>query len=148
MEKNNAPLTELKTLSDLKSKELKQITDFSKDNGFSERYASAKAKGETSFTGILKQMNEKKFEDALVNKFDIATSASMQQAADISMNAIMKQLSLSEAEVWKVTQEQYEELVKIRREYAVLEEQLRKTKYELAETRMLMKQALEEQKEE
>lgn len=136
LEESNAPLTEQKAISDLKKKELDNITNFCAANGWSERFKTKVAKGETSFTGIMKQMNEKKYENALVNKFDIATSSTMQQAADISMNAIMKQLALSEAEVWKITQEQYSELVKLRHDNMCLEEDLRKARYELAKAKL------------
>lgn len=131
-QQENASITELKALSDLKTKEMNTITQFAKDNGFAERYATAKAKGENTFTGIMNKMNEAKYEDALVNKYDIETSETIQQAANASFKAIMHQLSLGEAEVWKVCQDQLRELEKLRRENSGLQEELRKTKYELA----------------
>ena len=137
LEEQDADLKEQKAVSDLKKKELDSITSFCANNGWSERFKSKVAKGETSFTGIMKAMDEKKYESAIANRFDIETSASMQQAADISMTAIMRQLSLSDAEVWKLTQDQYEELVKLRREKAKLEEDLRRTKYALAEIKLM-----------
>lgn len=136
MERDGASIAELKALSDLKSKELKSITDFSKDNGFAERYATAKAKGENTFTGIVNKMNEAKFENAIMNRYDIETSATIQQAADASFKAIFNQLSLGESEVWKIAQDQLEELRKLRKSNSDLEEKLRKTKYELAKIRL------------
>lgn len=131
-EKENASVNELKAISDLKAKELKTITDFSRDNGFSERYAVSKAKGENSFTGIMNQMDEKKYENALVNKYDIETSSTIQQAADASFKAIMNQLGLGEAEIFVTAQKQLAEIQSLRRENATLTENLRKAKYELA----------------
>lgn len=131
-ENEGATVTELKALSDLKKKELEAITSFSRDNGFSERYATAKAKGENTFTGILNKMNEAKFEKAILNKYDIETSETISQAAEASIKAIFTQLSLGEAEVWKLAQEQLGELQKLRRENSSLQEQLRKAKYEVA----------------
>ena len=128
----NAPVNELKALSDLKAKELKTITDFSRDNGFSERFATAKAKGENNFTGIMKKMNEMKYEDALLNRYDIETSETIQAAADASFAAIGRQLQMSESEAFVTIKKQLEELVKLRRENAELEEKLRKTRYEVA----------------
>jgi hypothetical protein len=90
LNQENAPVTELKALSDLKAKELTAITNFSRDNGFSERYATAKAKGENTLTGIMNKMNEQKYEKAILNRYDIETSATIQQAADASFNAIFK----------------------------------------------------------
>jgi hypothetical protein len=77
MTQDNAPISELKALSDLKAKELTTITNFSRDNGFSERYATAKAKGESTLTGIMNKMNEQKYEKAILNKYDIETSATI-----------------------------------------------------------------------
>ena len=88
MERDGASIAEQKALSDLKDKELKSITNFSKDNGFAERYATAKAKGENTFTGIINKMNEAKFENAIMNRYDIETSATIQQAAEASFKAI------------------------------------------------------------
>lgn len=133
MEKQGASVTELKQLSDLKDKELKSITAFSRDNGFAERYATAKAKGENTFTGIMNRMNEDKFEKAILNRYDIETSATIQQAADASFKAIFNQLGMTESEIWKTSQEQFEELRKLRKKNSDLEEELRKARYELAE---------------
>jgi len=136
MEKDDAPLRDQKDLADLKAKELKSITDFSRDNGFSERYATAKARGENTLTGIMNKMNEQKYEKAIMNRYDIATSETIQQAADASIKAIFSQLSLGDSEIWKITQDQLEEIRKLRKELDVTTEDLRKAKYELAELRL------------
>lgn len=136
----NAPISELKALSDLKAKELTAITNFSRDNGFSERFATAKAKGENTLTGIMSKMNEQKYEKGILNKYDIETSATIQQAADASFKAIFGQLSLGESEVWKITQEQFEELTKLRKENSRLQEELRKAKYRVSELNLLEKE--------
>lgn len=138
-ESEGASVTELKGISELQAKELKTITDFSKDNGFSERYANAKSKGENSFTGIMNKMDEAKYENALINKYDIETSTTIQQAANASMEAIMKQLSLGEAEVWQTCQQQLKIIEDLRRENSKITEDLRTTKYELAKIKLLDK---------
>ena len=140
LNQENAPVTELKALSDLKAKELTAITNFSRDNGFSERYATAKAKGENTLTGVMNKMNEQKYEKAILNRYDIETSATIQQAADASFKAIFGQLSLGESEVWKITQDQFEELTKLRKENSRLQEELRKAKYREAELNLLEKE--------
>ena len=140
LNQENAPVTELKALSDLKAKELTAITNFSRDNGFSERYATAKAKGENTLTGIMNKMNEQKYEKAILNRYDIETSATIQQAAEASFKAIFNQLSLGESEVWKITQDQFEELTKLRKENSRLQEELRKAKYREAELNLLEKE--------
>lgn len=138
-EKEDASVTELKAISDLKSKELKTITEFSRDNGFSERYATSKSKGENSFTGIMKKMDEMKYEDNLANKYDAQTSSTIQQAAQASMEAIFRQLGLGEAEVWQTCQTQLKRIEDLTRENAKVTEELRLAKYELAKIKLLDK---------
>lgn len=142
MQQEGAETSEIKAIADLKVKELKSITDFAKDNGFSERYATKKSKGENTLTGIMNKMNSMKYEKAVVNRYDIATSETIQQAADASIKAIFNQLSLSDSEMWKITQDQLEELRKLRRQNENLEEDLRKARYELAEIRLQEKERL------
>lgn len=131
MRKANASLADLKALAEIKSKELNAISKFCQDNGFSERFATAKAKGENTFTGILNKMNTDKFENAMVNRYDIETSVTINQAAEASVAAIFKQLSMSDTDVWKTCQDQLAELLRLRKENAFLVEEVRKAKYEL-----------------
>lgn len=132
----DAPVSELKAITDLKKQELTTISGFSKDNGFGERYAIAKAKGENSFTGIQAKMNEMKYEKAILNKYDVETSTTIQQAADASFKAIFNQLSLSEAEVYKTCQDQLKKLVELQRENLTLQENLRLAKRQVAEMKL------------
>lgn len=130
MRKANASLADLRALSELKAKELSAISKFCSDNGFSERYAISKAKGENTFTGILKKMNEDLFEDAVLNKYDIDTSVTIQQAAEASITAIFRQLNLSSAEYGAICSSQLAELQKLRKENEMYIEQIRKMKIE------------------
>ena len=132
----DAPVKELKEIADLKKKELDTITDFSKNNGFGERFAISKAKGENTFTGIMAKMNEMKYEDAILNMYDIETSKSINQAAEASFAAIFSQLNMSEAEVYKTCQDQFKKLVEMQRENTTLKENLRLAKREIAEMKL------------
>ena len=132
----DAPVSELKALSELKKKELETITSFSRDNGFGERYAISKAKGENTFSGIMAKMNEMKYENAILNMYDVETSKSINQAADASFAAIFNQLSMSEAEVYKTGQDQLKKILVLQRENATLTENLRLAKRELAEKKL------------
>ena len=133
---NNASVSELKNLADLRNKQLQTITNFSRDNGFGEKYAISKAKGENTFTGIMSKMNEMKYEKGLVNKYDIETSATIEQAAEASFKAIISQLGLSEAEVYKTCQDQLKRLTELQRENSTLKENLRLAKMEIAEEKL------------
>lgn len=132
----DAPVSELKALSELKKKELETITSFSRDNGFGERYAISKAKGENTFSGIMAKMNEMKYENAILNMYDVETSKSINQAANASFAAIFNQLSMSEAEVYKTCQDQLKKILVLQRENATLTENLRLAKRELAEKKL------------
>ena len=132
MMSGDGSVAELKNLADLKNKQLDTITKFSRDNGFGERYAIAKAKGENSFTGIMAKMNEMKYEDAILNMYDIETSKSIEQAANASFKAIFNQLSMSDAEYAKQCTEQLQRIQKLTREKDALQEENRKLKYEMA----------------
>ena len=132
MMSGDGSVAELKNLADLKNKQLDTITKFSRDNGFGERYAIAKAKGENSFTGIMAKMNEMKYEDAILNMYDIETSKSIEQAANASFKAIFNQLSMSDAEYAKQCTEQLQRIQKLTREKNALQEENRKLKYEMA----------------
>ena len=131
MMSGDGSVAELKNLADLKNKQLDTITKFSRDNGFGERYAIAKAKGENSFTGIMAKMNEMKYEDAILNMYDIETSKSIEQAANASFKAIFNQLSMSDAEYAKLCTEQLQRIQKLTREKDALQEENRKLKYEM-----------------
>lgn len=131
MMSGDGSVAELKNLADLKNKQLDTITKFSRDNGFGERYAIAKAKGENSFTGIMAKMNEMKYEDAILNMYDIETSKSIEQAANASFKAIFNQLSMSDAEYAKQCTEQLQRIQKLTGEKDALQEENRKLKYEM-----------------
>ena len=132
MMSGDGSVAELKNLADLKNKQLDTITKFSRDNGFRERYAISKAKRENSFTGIMAKMNEMKYEDAILNMYDIETSKSIEQAANASFKAIFNQLSMSDAEYAKQCTEQLQRIQKLTREKDTLQEENRKLKYEMA----------------
>lgn len=97
---------ELKALIDAKNKETDMVTKFSKDHGFAERYATAKSRGTGTLSAAIRDMDNYNFDKGTTNLYDIKTSDSMQQAADISFNSIMKQLNLSEADYVDMLKEQ------------------------------------------
>lgn len=111
---------EIKTLIEQKKKETDMVTSFSKDHGFSERYSSAKSKGSGTLSAIVRDMEEYGYDRGAVNLFDIETAAGMRQVAEISSQAIFKQLSFSSVEYADIVKEQGE---RIRGMQAVLEQQ-------------------------
>ena len=116
---------EIKALTEAKNKETDMITKFCKDHGFAERYATAKSRGAGTLSATIRDMEEFNFDDGKVNLYDIKTSATMQQAADISTSAIMKQLNLSEADYIDMLKQQRERMVMLEQELNRSNETLR-----------------------
>ena len=116
---------DIKILIDAKTKETDMVTKFSKDHGFAERYALAKSKGAGTISAAMRDMEEFHYDDGKVNLFDIKTSKSMLQAAQISTEAMLKQLSLTEADYVDMLKKQRDELVKINQDNDRLKETLR-----------------------
>ena len=78
-------------------------------------------------------MDEKQYEDELINKYDVQTSSTIQAAADASFQAIFNQLHLSDAEVYKIAADQLQELRKVKGENEKLKEQLRRERYKVSQ---------------
>lgn len=116
---------ELKALIETKKRETEMVTSFSKDHGFAERYATSKSRGTGTLSATMRDMEEMDFDDGKVNLYDIKTSESMQQASDISMQSIMKQLSFQEADYVQMVKEQRERLVSLQTELDRTKEELR-----------------------
>ena len=133
---NNTTVNELKTMSDLLKKERDSISNFTRDQGFSERYSASKAKGENTLSGMLNKMNNAQYEKVLLNAYDIETSKSMQQVADISFQAVMKQINLSDSEVWQVCQNQLIKIKNLQKELDKTKEELRLANYQIAENNL------------
>lgn len=116
---------ELKTMTEMLTKETDMITKTVKDFGFAERYATAKSRGSGTLGAVVRDIENFNYDDGKVNLYDIETSASMQQAADISAAAMIKQISLSEAEYADMLKEQREKLSYLYRENERLKEENR-----------------------
>lgn len=119
----------IKKLTEQKSKETAMISQFAKDNGFSERYASAKAKGSGTLSAIVRDMDVYGYDDGAVSMFNIEMSKAMQQVSDISAESMFKQLSFTESEYALMVKEQGNVI-----------RQMQKTMKEQAEELRLLKQ--------
>lgn len=96
----------IKKLTEQKAKETTMISQFAKDNGFSERYAASKSKGANTLSGILRDMELFGYDDAKINLYDIETTEAMRTVSDISAESIFKQLSLAENDYAMMVKEQ------------------------------------------
>jgi len=114
-----------------KDKMLKSVLALAKDNGISVNHNNNKSKGAGTLSGIIKTLQEKGFEEATVNLFDIETAQGMRQVADLSNQSIMNQLQFDENDYTSMIMEQRELLQKSEDKVISLEEENRKLKKEL-----------------
>ena len=117
--------------------ELKNITDFSNSNGFSERYARNKAKGAGTLTGIMNEMRERQFEDGLVDYYGVLTCKEMQETANMSFKAIFAQIGMSDNEAWGIVQKQTTRIKKLQDELLDTKEALRRKEIELKKAELI-----------
>lgn len=134
---------ELKTLTEMLTREQAIVASNVKDYGFAEKYATAKSRGAGTLTAVVRDIELFDYDDGKVNRYDIATSESMQQAADISSAAIMKQISLSEADYAEMLKEQREKLSELYKECARLKEENRLIYKQITKQELLKELAIE-----
>ena len=86
----------IKALADTKNKIFSSALALAKDNGISFINSNKNTKGADTWTGKTKELREMNLRSAEMNAFDIQTAQGIQQVAEASTNAIMKELSLDE----------------------------------------------------
>lgn len=118
----------LKSLIETKNKLLSSINSIAKENGISAANNKGKTSGANTLSGNLKKLMDIGFEEAKVNRFDIETSQSMRQIADVSNSSIISQLKLDESEYAIMVANQRELIMKLQLERDKAEEELRKMK--------------------
>lgn len=110
----------IKTKGDLN----KVLTTTVKEN----KMVEGKTAGANSFTGKEKKMNELDLEAIQVNLYDQETSLGMQQVADISLRASIKELNFGDDTLSEIVKMQRQELDNFRKEYKGLREENRRLK--------------------
>lgn len=143
MEKEERPLVEIQKMVDFKAKERNSITAFCKDNGFAASYGQKKAKGAGTLSGVMNEMNSKQYERGILNRYDIATSESIEQAAEASVKAIFSQLNIGGNESYTIIQQQNDTIRDLTKKLNKVEEDLRKANCKITE--MKLQKKLEEE---
>ncbi len=108
----------------LKTEQQKMINNICKENNLSARYMQTK-KNSRSLTTIMKEMEKKNYDDGKVNLYDILTSESIGQTAQLNIQAIQDQLKLTEYDYASMVAEQSEAIQTLTREKLRLAEELR-----------------------
>lgn len=103
LEKNSGTI---KSLQDSKAKITGMIKDLAAESCISLKNNKNAKKGENSWTGKIKRIKDMALRDGEVNGFDVNTAKGMQQVADASAKAIIKQLKLDESEYSDMLAEQ------------------------------------------
>lgn len=86
----------IRNLEDTKNKITTSVLNLAKDNGISLKHSVNASKGENTWTGKVRKMKEVNLRDAEMNLYDTEYSAGLQQVAEISDAAIIKQIRLDE----------------------------------------------------
>lgn len=117
--------SKLSSLINSKDKLYRSILAMAKDNGISLNYAVNKSQGAGTLSAIVKELDEIGFREAKINLFDIETSESMKQVADISNKSLIEQINLQDSELWDMINELRETRIKLDRKVDELTEKLR-----------------------
>lgn len=115
----------IKSLIDAKDKLYRSVLAMAKDNGISINYATNKSQGAGTLSRVVKELDEIGLRDAKINLFDIETSESMKQVADISNKSLMEQMNLQDSELWDMIKELRDIRVKLDNKVNELNELLR-----------------------
>lgn len=89
----------IKSLQDSKQKITSMITNLAAESCLSLKNSKSKTKGEDTWTGRLRKIKDLNLRDSSLNGYSLETCKGMQQVADISMQAIIKGLRLTEDEM-------------------------------------------------
>lgn len=134
---------DIKKIAEMKSKEAKTVSEFAKDNGFTEKYANSKKRGTGTMSAIVRDMEDAHYDFGAINRYDIETAAAIKQVSDISAESIFKQLNLQTGDYVDMVKEQAAELTRLRTELSSKSEELR-----LFKEKELKQEILEELREE
>ena len=94
-EKNIATI---KALQQMKAQILGSVNNLAKESCISLKNSKHSIRGENTWTGKIKKIQELNLRDGQVNGFDIGTCRGMQQVQEIADASLMKQLALDESE--------------------------------------------------
>ena len=118
-------------LSNVKKSLLSTINTMAKENGISAIASGKKTQGGNTLTGIMKQMEEHKFEEIKVNVLPSKLSASFKEVATDNIKAIMEELSLTNDDFAEMLSKQTELVVKQQDTIDKVQEEKRQLKLEI-----------------
>ena len=113
---------EIKNYMDTKKKLADVISQLAEQSCISQKHNKNAKKGENTWTGKIKMLQDLSLREAENNGFDIGTCRGMQQVLEISDASIMKQLALDESEWSEMVAEQREKIVELQSQRDIYKE--------------------------
>ena len=113
---------EIKNLMDTKKKLADVISQLAEQSCISQKHNKNAKKGENTWTGKIKMLQDLSLREAENNGFDIGTCRGMQQVLEISDASIMKQLALDESEWSSMVAEQRQKIVELQSQRDIYKE--------------------------
>ena len=101
-------IAKIKTLADTKKNLFSSALALAKENGITIANSNRNSKGADTWTGKVKEMRELDFREGELNAFDIETCEGMRQVAELSVEAIFKQLAFDENDYTSMIKQQRE----------------------------------------
>ena len=120
--KNSATI---KALEATKKDIMKTTLDLARDNGISIKHSNRNTKGAHTLTGKLKMLKQSDLRSKEMNLFDINTAEGMKQVAELSFEAIMKQINPDENDFAEMVRTQAEMIKELQNKCDVAEEEAR-----------------------
>ncbi len=120
--KNSATI---KALEATKKDIMKTTLDLARDNGISIKHSNRNTKGAHTLTGKLKMLKQSDLRSKEMNLFDINTAEGMKQVAELSFEAIMKQINPDENDFAEMVRTQAEMIKELQNRCDVAEEEAR-----------------------
>lgn len=120
--KNSATI---KALEATKKDIMKTTLDLARDNGISIKHSNRNSKGAHTLTGKLKMLKQSDLRSKEMNLFDINTAEGMKQVAELSFEAIMKQINPDENDFAEMVRTQAEMIKELQNKCDVAEEEAR-----------------------
>lgn len=120
--KNSATI---KALEATKKDIMKTTLDLARDNGISIKHSNRNTKGAHTLTGKLKMLKQSDLRSKEMNLFDINTADGMKQVAEMSFEAIMKQINPDENDFAEMVRTQAEMIKDLQNRCDVAEEEAR-----------------------
>lgn len=122
---NDRNISAIKNLTSVNKDMNNSIINLAKESKLSKSSSGTSTKGTNTWTGKVKILKEMKLREEEVNAFEVETCKGMQQVAELSNAAIIKQIGLDENDYSDMLIEQRNLITKIRKDKNLAEERMR-----------------------